>query len=246
MMKPYRNNAGFVTMILIGMLAAIIVTVTIRNQALSYSVQPEASGGSTIPPPQDIEDLLKRAEVVVVAKTANIVKQSTFSGYDKDGRVIQGKFPDLPNSDLPYTDFSLQIEQAIRSDDATEKGDPIILRMLGHPKQGEELTRDQQSSFPLSLIGERRLYFLSKNPDGTYGLYYGPWSRLNIDSVVTVSNGAKTPVQFEGTPTDAANFIKRVVELAPQIPIQLGQEVVSPLPEQNSSDIQERPTPSVP
>lgn len=49
----------------------------------------------------------------------------------------------------------------------------------------------------MSAPGDHHLFFLSRNPDGTYGIYYGPWSRLIIDrAVVTYSDGARTQPAF--------------------------------------------------
>ena len=73
----------------------------------------------------------------------------------------------------------------------------------------------QAGEFPLSYTGDRHLFVLTPNPDGSYGFYYGPWSRLIVDGdMLRVSNGAKSSFQFgeRDTPVTLDEFIKAVKE----------------------------------
>jgi hypothetical protein len=172
-----------------------------------------------IPPPQSIEDLVKHADVIVVGTVGPIINQGTFSGYDKAGNVIHNKYPDHPNSDLPITDYAIKVEEVLRDDGTIQAGKPLVLRMIGHPTNIAERDAERQSYYPMSYTGDHHLFFLGRNPDGTYGLHYGPWSRLVINGpIVTVSDGPRTPVQFGARQFKATDFIQSVTRAAQQVP----------------------------
>src|SRR5690606_34004086 len=92
----------------------------------------------------------------------------------------------------------LHVEEVIRDDGTIASGEPIILRILGFATE-EYKQLSQASEFPLSYTGDRHLFVLTPNPDGkSYGLAYGPWSRLILDGeILRVSNGEQHLFQFE-------------------------------------------------
>lgn len=57
------------------------------------------------------------------------------------------------------------------------------------------------AEYPMSYTGDRHLFLLTLNPDDiTYGLYYGPSSRLIIDGdVLRVSDGSQRPLVLDGS-----------------------------------------------
>lgn len=177
----------------------------VAEQATNPSTTP-IDTASFVPPPQSIAELVGKANVIVIGTVGPIVNQGTFAGYDAGGNVIPSKSTSHP--DLPITDFQINIEKVLQDDGTIRAGKPLILRMLGHPINRAERDADRSSYFPMSYTGDRHIFFLSKNPDGTYGLYYGPWSRLVIDGqVVAISDGARTPVQFAGRSFKPTEFI---------------------------------------
>jgi hypothetical protein len=107
---------------------------------------------------------------------------------------------------VPFVDYPLLIEKVVKADRDVNSGTPVILRMPTNRKA--KITKEQL--YPMSAPGDRHLFFLSRNPDGSYGVPYGPWSRFMIDGVVVAySNGARTqPVFADNVSPD--NFLKQV------------------------------------
>ena len=70
--------------------------------------------------------------------------------------------------------------------------------------------------FPPSVPGDRQRFFLDRNPDQhTYGLWFGPASRLIIDGpIVRQSDGQQTPVRYphEMAPAALVRAIQEMVE----------------------------------
>jgi hypothetical protein len=79
------------------------------------------------------------------------------------------------------TDYQVVVTSVLKGDGGISAGDKVTLRQFGH------LSKEKQNptffkNFPMSKVGESRLFALGKNPDGTtYGLLYGPYSRFAID-----------------------------------------------------------------
>lgn len=150
--------------------------------------------------PQSLDELLDRATLIFIGEIGPVEQCLSISGYDWDGSV-NGTPVDCANpqnwSGVPVTDFRLTVEEVLRDDGTIASGEPIILRALGFAtKEGKEITKD--SEFPLSYTGDRHLFLLGRNPDGTYGISYGVWSRLIIDGEsLRVSSGWQQPLQFQ-------------------------------------------------
>ncbi len=168
------------------------------------------SFASLIPPPKSVAELVGKADVIVIGTVGPVVNQGAFEGYDGTGNLIP---PSTGHPDLPITDFQIIVEKVLKDDGTIRAGNPPILRMLGHPTNKAERDANRTSHYPMSYTGDRHLFFLSKNPDATYGFYYGPWSRLVIDGqVVALSDGPRTPVQFAGRQFAPAEFIASVTQ----------------------------------
>lgn len=181
---------------------------------------PLSSTAMLVPPPKDLAELTSKADVIVIGEVGDIVQQGYYGGYDTSGKlVIKNGEPDKPGSGIPFTDFGIKIEKVLKDDGSIAAGQPIILRMTGHATEEiRRLSADPQVEFPMSFTGDRHLFLLAKNPDGTYGFYYGPWSRLIVDGdVVRVSNGAKEPLKFTTservfTPTEFVNDVEQAIK----------------------------------
>jgi hypothetical protein len=157
--------------------------------------------------PQSIDDLVRPADIIVIGTVGRVVNQGAFGGYDQNGvalierpdanerATLPGATP-VPSEALPFTDFEINVEEVILDNGDLRAEKPLILRMVGLPTDGV----DAGSVYPMSHTGDRHLFLLSANPDkATYGFYYGPYSRLNIDgSTVTCSDGARTGLSFAG------------------------------------------------
>jgi hypothetical protein len=158
-----------------------------------------------------MEELASKAEVIVVGRVGPIVNQGAFAGYDAAGNIIPSGTGGRPG--IPITDFQVDVERVFKDNGTLRAGNPLILRMLGHPTNQAARDADRSSYYPMSYTGDRHLFFLSKNPDTTYGFYYGPWSRLVIDGqLVTASDGMRTPVRFGGRQFPPAEFIASLTQ----------------------------------
>jgi hypothetical protein len=180
---------------------------------------PFGSTAMLVPPPKDLSELVSKADIIAIGEVAEVIRQGYYGGYDATGRLIlHAGEPDKPVSGVPFTDFSIKVERSLKDDGSIAAGQPIILRITGHPtNEVRRLSDDLQVDFPMSFPGDRHLLLLSKNPDGSYGFYYGPWSRLVIDGeIVRVSNGAKEPLKFANservfTPAELIDAIEQMV-----------------------------------
>ena len=137
----------------------------------------------------------------------------------------------LPN--IVVTDFPLRVEKVIRDDGGIAAGKSIILRMIGAAEPGTKgLTENIE--FPFSYPGDRYLFLLTPNRDGkTYGLRYGPWSRLIVDGeILRTSRGKQQPLQFEGTdqPVTLDEFVQFVESLS-------GSDFPTPIPDAGISPL---------
>jgi hypothetical protein len=197
------------TLVFFVALAGIATAVLLREAILPVSSVGDAelpvlaSGGSR---PQNIKELVKSSDVIVVGTIGQVVQQGYFAGYDETTGAVLIRNPlaskpvllagptSTPDPSLPYTDFEILIEKGIRDDGRIRSGKPLVLRMLGRPTDGA----DPDSPYPMSKTGDRHLFFLTRNPDKeSYGLVYGPYSRLNITGpVVTASDGKRDSLPF--------------------------------------------------
>lgn len=182
---------------------------------------PINSTAMLVPPPKNMVELTSKADIIVVGEVGEVIQQGYYGGYDAAGKLIpRTGEPDKPGSGIPFTDFGLKIERVLKDDGSIAAGQPVILRMTGHPtEEVRRLNADPQAEYPMTFPGDRHLFLLSKTPDNSaYGLYYGAWSRLIVDGdVVRVSSGAKEPLKFEGSeqlfsPAEFMNSIEQTVQ----------------------------------
>ena len=137
---------------------------------------PPASTGSMLPYPTGVEQLVAGADVIVLGIISSILEEKQIGPYGDDG--------------MPVTDYEVQIETVLTGYDALADGDTLVLRMFGHPSsQGEAIT---YAIFQLPNPGDRLLFALGRNSDGTYGT--GPQGLLDVSGeAVSFADG----VQFE-------------------------------------------------
>lgn len=203
---------------------------------------PLPSMAMLVPPPPTLEVLVgPHAALIFIGEVGPVEQYLDFYGYDKYGPPLRAtpvdpfknrtylaamthatggdrsvledpSLTDLHN--MPATDFRLHVEEILRDDGTIASGKPIILRMLGFAtEEMVALEVIQKSAFPLSYTGDHHLFVLGRNPDGSYGLTFGPWSRLIIDGeILRVSNPEKQPLVFEGQdePVTLEEFIQAV------------------------------------
>lgn len=199
----------------------ILLRQFVRTEAASQEYTADASLNSAVPPPRTMADLVRHADLVVEGTVYNIVKEGYFTGYDAQGNFIPGQPPNQNNPSMPYTDYEIIVENTWRGKEAMQSGKSIILRLVGPPQFAADGSPSRQGYFPMSYPGDKHLFFLSKNPDESYGLFYGPWSRLNIDgATVTVSDDQRTPANLDGKALRPAEFLTQVQQAVQQTPVE--------------------------
>ncbi len=177
---------------------------------------PLGSGFAGFAPPPSLDELVDKASLIFIGAVGPVEQYLETVGVYGEERQLKLTGKDAEGNPLPgypVTDFILQVEEVIRDDGTIARGEPIVLRVVGHAT--EELKQaSQEGEYPATFTGDRYLFLLSPYPDGeTYGFYYGPWSRLIIDGeMLRVSNGAQSPLQFwdVAEPVTLEEFIQAV------------------------------------
>lgn len=211
-----RNLLLFSILFLI-ILVSLAVTIRTRNEQVfnsnsTLNTAARQNVDTEFPRPQSLGELTAKADVIVVGTVGQIVNQDSFLGYDQDGNLIKASNADksVPNppQNWQFFDYSILVEQTFKDDGILSSGRMLILRMPGD-RTGKVNPNEE---YPMSATGDHHLFFLSRNPDKrTYGLYYGPRSRLIIDSpIVTFSDGSRTPVDISSR-TAPAEFIQALM-----------------------------------
>jgi hypothetical protein len=180
----------------------VLLTVAISFGILIAPLVSHAAPGRwTTPVPRSMDELLHRVTLVFFGEVGPVEQCLDFSGYDWDGSLRATPIdcytiPTSLNGLFPVTDFQLIIEEVWLDDGTIATGNSITIRMMGLPID-ELVEQSKASEFPWSLTGDRHLFVLVPNPDRSYSLSYGAWSRLIIDGeILRISNGDQTPLKF--------------------------------------------------
>lgn len=174
-----------------------------------------------VPPPTQLQDLVNHADLIIIGTITTITQEGYFQGYDENGNfkpaahfAYSEEAPVNPN--IPFVDYAINVEQVILNDGTIKINQPVIVRATGINVNNEKQNKPQNE---LASLGERRLFFLSQNPDGeTYGPYYGAFGRLIIDGdIVTFSDINQTPVVFTNEKTDSTFAPQQFIEVVKHI-----------------------------
>ena len=167
--------------------------------------------GMWVPPPDDVAELVSRSDIIVIETVNSVVKGGTLKSYNEadntrvDEWVEETDAPATPY--VPHVDYLIAVETTIKDDGTIASGNYVVLRMVG--RQNSARASDHPRLMALPDIGDRRLFTLSRNPDGTYGLW-GWWSHFVIDGdTVTHGDDLCSPVVFSDE-TAPAEFIQAV------------------------------------
>ncbi len=172
--------------------------VTLMNNLDIYG---RNSVASYVPVPDTMEGLLDRSEVIVVGTVNSVAGTGSLRSYNEADNVRIDRWLDTLEADTgerpavypPYTDFLVDIESIILNNGKLTIGEPLVLRMLGRSANSK---RSTPAIIRLLQDGDRRLFTLNRNPDGTYGLY-GWWSHFVIDGKnATFSDDLRSPIHF--------------------------------------------------
>ena len=132
---------------------------------------PPLSSASMLPYPNGVEQLVARADVIVLGTISSVLEEKQIGPY-VDGKPL----PAGEEGGMPVTDYEVQVETALAGNAAVADGDTIVLRMFGQlSSQGAAIT---SVVFQLPNQGDRLMFALGRNPDGTYGT--GPQGLLDV------------------------------------------------------------------
>lgn len=206
MFNRIRSLSG---MVLVGVVIGVIVLAIAG--ASSYPRTHES--GTTISLPKTTDELLSKAQLIVIGEVGPVVQRRTFSGYGSNGELWDG-FNAVGQSvpQVPFTDFEVKVERVLRDDGSIASGKPIVLRMAGDATlEMKVITRN--TNYPFTYTGDRHLFLLTRNPDKTtYGFYYGPWSRLLVDGdALRISDDTQQLLKLDGN--DAAINLEAFIQL---------------------------------
>lgn len=215
-MLPFSNEVTIMFNRVRSLVGMGLVGVAIGVIALAItgaSSYPRAhESGTTVAPPKTTDELLSKAQLIVVGEVGPVVQRRTFSGYGPNGEFLDGlNTVGQPVPQVPFTDFEVKVERVLRDDGSIASGKPIVLRMAGDATP-EMKAITQNTHYPFSYTGDRHLFLLTLNPDKTtYGFYYGPWSRLLVDgSTLRVSDDTQQLLKLDGS--DAAISLEALTQ----------------------------------
>ena len=145
------------------------------GEAATTQQQPNApvSSGMMVPRPNSVEELVTRADIIVLGTITSVIDEKLIGPYDEDGSPL----PAGEEGGLPFTDYDVEIESVFKGDGTVTDGVTLVLRMFGHLSNSNAIITS--NVFPLPNPGDRLLFALGENPDGTYGS--GPEGLLNVD-----------------------------------------------------------------
>ena len=164
------------------------------------SVSPPSSA-SMLPYPNDVDQLVAWSDVIVLGTISSAPEEKRIGPY-VDGKPLPAEEAEVG---MPVTDYEVQIESVLAGHDAVADGDTLVLRMFGHlSSQGATIT---SVVFQLPNTGDRLLFALGRNPDGTYGT--GPQGLLDVSGeTVAFADGA--PFVTGTTPEQLMQDIRNV------------------------------------
>ena len=162
--------------------------------------------------PANAPEFVSEMDVIVVGRVASVIGTDKINSYNVEDNLRNIKEGDPISAELPTTDYELIVERVILGENVQVNGS-ITLRVLGSPDHVEPYPARMQ----MPQVGDRRIYGLGVNPDGTYGLY-GWWSQFVIDGDrATHADDLRQTVSFvEGT--DLNTFISSLESAVAQRP----------------------------
>lgn len=165
--------------------------------------------------PQNLTQLLSHASLIVVGRVGPVERYLDFVVYDEDGELLTQRPIDkygYPMSDMPATDFRIDVETVLRDDGAIAAGKPLLLRIPAHlTEEGIGKLRSIDTSgfeYTYPWTGDRGLFLLAPTPDGeAYSLHDWQWSWLLLEGEsLRLSNGVQSPAVLNNEPVTLGNI----------------------------------------
>ena len=163
---------------------------------------PPPSSAAMLPYPSDVDQLVAWSDVIVLGTISSAPEKKRIGPY-VDGKTLPVEEAEVG---MPVTDYEVRIETVLAGD-AVADGETLVLRMFGHRRPQGGVITSVASQLPNQ--GDRLLFALGMNPDGTYGT--GPQGLLDVNGeTVAFADGrpfetGKTPDQLMQDIRDAAS-----------------------------------------
>lgn len=150
-------------------------------------------------PAGSLIDMVESADAILIGEVDSVDDSGLFAGYNGDS-IIEVHTP-TPNPSLgsptppplaalPYVDLLIDDENVLKNDASNTDW---ILRMVAEGVASTAIVcSDDFVEFPPGDIGERYMFFVSQNPDGSYGLHHGPYDRIILGSEILYSDCDQT------------------------------------------------------
>ena len=211
----------------------VITSPPVSGAPVSASPRALAPVASRAPGPVSVQEFAvgwpsEGADVIVVATISSVLAEKLLGPYGEDGTALPAECHAgevtlvgvCRNEETghsvarfwPVTDYLVQIESVLKADDVVAGADTLVLRLFGYLSRGGQgpaggpITASGVSEMPKP--GDHLLFFLGRNPDGTYGT--GQEGLLNIDgATVAFADGYRFP--FEMAPAQFMDEIRDAV-----------------------------------
>lgn len=159
-----------------------------------------------VPAPQDIQELVNAADMIVLGTITSVIAEGPFAGYDSDGHLMGPAARDtdppmLPSQIFWRTDFAITPISVLKGSSPTNG--LIILR------EPNTWTTSFQLTYKHLPLAGQQLFFLTRNPDNqTYGASI--WQKIILDGThIRYLNAAQTIPEFARNQT-AEQFLTAV------------------------------------
>lgn len=210
-MKTHRMLFDWTTIVL-----AIMITVVVGLRVFKYvTKESHADGVELVPPPEDLYELVHLADVITVGEIDSVIDSGLYAGYSGATFLeIQTPTPSssitatpYPLAAIPFIDIEIDEEVVLKEDNANNDH---VLRMAAPALQDTSVScSDAGRVYPPGDTGERFMWFLRQNPDGSYGIAGGPYDRIILGQEITYSDCDETAVEF-ATGMDEDDFVSAV------------------------------------
>ena len=180
----------------------VVTTEPTDTPTTSQEPSSPTSSGMMVPRPRSVDELVMRSDVVVVGIITAVLQEMRIGPYGEDGAAVPGD----EEGGIPVTDYEVRVETVLKGDDAVAGGDTLVLRMFGHLSDRDSIITP--NLFTLPNPGDRLLFALGRNPDGTYGS--GPEGLLDV--------GGENVVYADGVPfaieVSPERFVQQIKDAA--------------------------------
>jgi len=184
-MKQYGHRKVFVILgSVVGVISGLIVaavmlavcagdqsTPTALGERLQNGPLSDNSTGIKLPPPKSIQDLVNRADAIVIGTVGGPIGEGENQPYSPE--LAKRDIPQ-PRS-FPFIDYEILIDEVLLDDGLIES--TPVLRVAARPDTGFNL----YGTMRVPSVGGRYLFTLRANSDKrAYGVVY-PWSLISVD-----------------------------------------------------------------